>query len=99
MAGWLDALLPVPLADVLEREAAEHEALRALLDGRMIAMTLNRSAGRIEDELWGAFLAKARAEGLTNTNAMRRMIRQWTGMLEPVRLSDTGSGTDQVAAS
>ena len=51
MAGWLDALLPVPLADVLEREAAEHEALRALLDGRMIAMTLNRSAGRIEDEL------------------------------------------------
>ena len=34
-AGWLDALLPVPLEAVLEREQAEREALRALLNGRM----------------------------------------------------------------
>ena len=33
LAGWLDALLPIPLADVLEREQAEREALRPLLDG------------------------------------------------------------------
>jgi integrase len=34
-AGWLDALLPVPLADVLDREQAEREQLRALPNGRM----------------------------------------------------------------
>ena len=33
LAGWLDALLPVPLAEVREREQAEREALRALLNG------------------------------------------------------------------
>ena len=33
LAGWLDALLPVPLADVLEREQAEREAWRARLGG------------------------------------------------------------------
>jgi hypothetical protein len=35
--------------------------------------------GRIEDGLWGAFLAKARAEGLSNTDAVRKMIKDWTG--------------------
>lgn len=35
----------------------------------------NRSAGRIEDELWLPFLAVCRAEGITNTEAFRRMIR------------------------
>lgn len=35
----------------------------------------NRSAGRIEDELWLPFLAACRAEGITNTEAFRRMIR------------------------
>jgi Ribbon-helix-helix protein, copG family len=65
----------------------------------MIAMTLNRSAGRIEDELWEAFLAKARSEGLSNSNAMRRMIRTWVGMPEPVSLADTGSSGDRLAAS
>ena len=33
LAGWLDGLLPEPLAGVLDRERAEREALRALLDG------------------------------------------------------------------
>jgi hypothetical protein len=42
-------------------------------------MTPNRSAGRIEDPIWDAFLAKARAEGLSNTDAMRVMITGWTG--------------------
>lgn len=37
LAGWLDALLPVSLADVLEREQAEREQLRALLDGGGVA--------------------------------------------------------------
>jgi hypothetical protein len=32
MAGWLDALLPEPLARVHEREQAERGALRALLN-------------------------------------------------------------------
>jgi hypothetical protein len=43
-------------------------------------MTPNRSAGRIEDPLWAAFLRKARAEGLSNTDAMRKMISDWTGV-------------------
>lgn len=43
-------------------------------------VTPNRSAGRIEDELWQPFLAKARAEGLTNTDAFRLLIRQWTSL-------------------
>jgi hypothetical protein len=38
-----------------------------------------RGAGRIEDELWAAFLAKCQVERLPNTGAMRRMIRDWTG--------------------
>jgi hypothetical protein len=36
------------------------------------------------------------AAGLSNTDAMRRMIRIWVGMPEPVSLVDTGSGSDQV---
>ena len=43
-------------------------------------MTPNRSAGRIEDPLWSAFLAKARERGLSNTDAMREAIRQWLGL-------------------
>ena len=43
----------------------------------MIAMTPNRSAGRIEDPLWAAFLAEARRRGLTNTDAMREALRAW----------------------
>jgi hypothetical protein len=31
--AWLGALLPQPLSDVREREQAEREALRALLNG------------------------------------------------------------------
>ena len=62
-------------------------------------MTPNRSAGRIEDDLWVPFLRKAKAEQLSNTDAMRRMIRHWLGMPEPVSLQDTGSSSDQVAAS
>lgn len=40
-------------------------------------MTANRSAGRIDDELWDAFVARCRSRGLTNTEVMRWMIRQW----------------------
>lgn len=49
----------------------------------MIAMTPNRSAGRIEDPLWEAFLAKCRAEGLTNTDGMRAALRVFVGWPEP----------------
>lgn len=41
--------------------------------------TPNRSAGRIEDELWLPFLAWCRSEGITNTEAFRRMIRDKIG--------------------
>jgi hypothetical protein len=54
-------------------------------------------ADRIEDPLWGAFLAKARIERLSNTDGMRRMIRTWVGMPEPVPLRDTGSAADQIS--
>jgi CRISPR/Cas system CSM-associated protein Csm2 small subunit len=43
----------------------------------MIAMTPNRSAGRIGDPMWAAFLAKARRRGLTNTDAMREALQDW----------------------
>ena len=33
LAAWLDERLPVPLEDVLEREQAEREQLRQLLNG------------------------------------------------------------------
>ena len=62
-------------------------------------MTPNRSAGRIEDDLWLPFLRKAHTEGLSNTDAMRRMIRSWLGMPEPVSLTDTGSSADGVASA
>jgi hypothetical protein len=31
------------------------------------------------------------AAGLSNTDGMRRMIRHWVGMPEPVAMKDTGS--------
>jgi hypothetical protein len=46
----------------------------------------------------GAFLAKARAENLSNADGMRRMIRLTTGMPEPVSLVDTGSSADRVTS-
>jgi hypothetical protein len=50
----------------------------------MIAMTPNRSAGRIEDPLWFAFLGKARRLGLSNTDAMREALQDWvTNKPEP----------------
>ena len=42
-------------------------------------MTPNRSAGRIEDGRWTAFLRWARSLGLSNTDAMRKMIDDATG--------------------
>ena len=54
-------------------------------------LTSNSSAGGIEGELWEAFLAKCKADGLSNTDGARRMIRIWVGMPEPVTLGDTGS--------
>ena len=62
-------------------------------------LTPNRSAGRIEDELWLAYLAECKRRGVTNTDGMRAMIRQWVGMREPVTQGDTGSGSEQLAAS
>jgi len=49
----------------------------------MIAMTPNRSAGRIEDPLWFAFLGKARRLGLSNTDAMRDAMRDWVAKPDP----------------
>jgi len=57
----------------------------------MIAMTPNRSAGRIEDPLWQAFLAKCRDLGLTNTDGQRAMIRQWCGLPDPEPDNDVPS--------
>ena len=48
-----------------------------------MAETPNRSAGRIEDELWQVFLAFARQQGMSNTDAMRYMIREVTGLPGP----------------
>lgn len=56
-------------------------------------------AGRSEDGPWEAFLAECKRRGLSNTNGMRRMIRTWVGMPEPVPLEDTGSGGDRLASS
>jgi hypothetical protein len=61
-------------------------------------VTPNRSAGRIEDELWQAFLAKCKADGLSNTDGMRAMIRSWVGIPEPAPLSeDAGSTVDAIS--
>ena len=60
-------------------------------------LTSNRSAGRIEGELWEAFLAKCKADGLSNTDGTRRMIRIWVGMPEPVTLGDTGSAVGRLS--
>jgi len=46
-------------------------------------MTPNRSAGRIEDPLWLPFLAKARRLGLSNTDAMREAMADWTAKPDP----------------
>jgi hypothetical protein len=43
----------------------------------VIIMTPNRSAGRIEDPLWAAFLAEARKRKMTNTDAIREALRKW----------------------
>jgi hypothetical protein len=75
-----------PLAGVAKRERAGCEQLRRAGGAADTDPLAGRSAGRIEDELWGAFLAKARAEGLSNTDAMRRMIRARVGMPEPAPL-------------
>lgn len=62
-------------------------------------VTPNRSAGRIEDELWLPFLAWCKLQGLSNTDGMRRALRVVMGMPEPVALSDTGSAGDRVTSS
>ena len=62
-------------------------------------LTPNRRAGRIEGELWQAYLAECRRRGVTNTDGLRTMIRAWVGMPEPAPLGDTGSSADQVSAS
>jgi hypothetical protein len=38
---------------------------------------------------------RSNAEGLSNTDGMRRAIRTLIGMPEPVSLADTGSGGDR----
>jgi hypothetical protein len=63
-------------------------------------LTPNRSAGRIESELWDAFLAKCKADGLSNTDGMREMIRSWTGMTEPAPpVGDAGSAAEALSVS
>ena len=62
-------------------------------------LTPTRSAGRIESELWEAFLSWARSQCLSNTDGLRRLIQAALGMPEPAPLGDAGSGVDQVAAS
>jgi hypothetical protein len=62
-------------------------------------LTPNRSAGRIEDELWDPFRDWCKREGLSHSDGIRRLIRGALGMPEPVPLADTGSGSDRVAAS
>ena len=63
-------------------------------------LTPNRSADRIESELWDAFLAKCKRRGLSNTDGMREMIRSWTGMAEPApRWGDAGSAADALSVS
>jgi len=62
-------------------------------------MTPNRSAGRIEDDLWLPFLAWCKREGLSNTDGVRRALRLAMGMPEPVALSDTGSSGDRISRS
>jgi hypothetical protein len=59
-------------------------------------MTPNRSAGRISDELWGAFLAECRRRELSNTDGMRDMIYAWTGMPRPAP-PDDGAGPEAAA--
>ena len=39
------------------------------------------------------------AAGLSKTDGMRRMIRSWVGMPEPVSLGGTGSSSDRLTAS
>jgi hypothetical protein len=50
-----------------------------------IVLTPDRSAGRIEDVLWDAFLRKARRERLSNTDALREALHEWItwGSSEP----------------
>jgi hypothetical protein len=57
----------------------------------------NRSAGRIEGELWKAFLAECKRRGLSDTDGMRKMIRTWAGTPEPAPLGDAGSAVDAVS--
>jgi hypothetical protein len=42
-------------------------------------VTPNRSAGRLDDDTWGRFLAWARAMGLSNSDAMRELINAHCG--------------------
>lgn len=62
-------------------------------------MTPNRSAGRIEDELWDPFRAWCREQGLSNSDGFRRLIRRALGKPEPVPLEDAGSSADQVSSA
>jgi hypothetical protein len=92
-ASKLQCELPEPLDRVLEREQAGREQLRAA--ERREEVTPNRSAGRIEDELWDAFLAECKEQGLSNTDGMREMICTWvrTKPAAPV-VQDAGSAVD-----
>jgi hypothetical protein len=60
-------------------------------------LTPNRSAGRIESELWDAFLAECKRRGLSNTDAIRAMIWAWVGTAEPAPLGGAGSAVDAVS--
>ncbi len=58
-------------------------------------LTPNRSAGRIEGELWEAFPAECQRRGVSNTDGMRMMIRAWAGIPEPAsKAQAAGSAVD-----
>lgn len=66
-----------PLAGVAKRERAGCEQLRRAGGAADTDPLAGRSAGRIEDELWEAFLARARVRSLSNTDAMREALQEW----------------------
>jgi hypothetical protein len=59
----------------------------------------NRSAGRIEGELWDAYLAWCKRREVSNTDGMRMMIRLWVGMTESASptVQDAGSAMDAIS--
>jgi hypothetical protein len=73
---------PIASDQPRRRPETEIESVRYPPDSVPSSSTVSSTGGRIEDELWEVFLCKCKAEGLSNTDGMRRVIRSWTGMAE-----------------